>query len=207
MYKDNNNDYSDAICKVKGYGRTMLKLIGIIFIFLSALSFGTIYIEKDNVSPQTFTIICIVCGIVAALSLALVIYACVTNSKINGKDCVILYEDGITVFVDKPKADKGYKHFSFNELQDYGFINIIRKDSGETRLIINEKRPAADTYLFADLMNYGYMRITTKDGGYYNVPVGDIQTVRDFLKKRTQIEEFIYIRIAGIHDDVTIQFK
>ncbi len=206
MNKDKNTDFSNAICKIKGYRYTILKLLGIILIFFSGLTFGIVYGKKDYVSTQTLTIICIVCGIISALSLGLVIFDYIANSKMKNKDCVILFEDGITVFVNKPKRDKGYKHFAFDELQDYGFINIIRKkDSGETLWLFKEKKPSAQTYLFADLMNYGYMRITTKDGGYYNVPVGDIQTVKNFLKERTQIEEFIYIRIAGIHDDMIIK--
>ena len=198
-------DLSNAICKVKGYRFTFLKLLGILFVFFSGLSFMIVFGERSNVSAQTLTITGIVCGIICALSLGLVIFDSVITYKIKNKDCVILFEDGMTVFVDKPKAEKGYVHFSFDEIQDYGFINILRKGSGETRLVFREKRRSSDTYLYADLMNYGYMRITTKNGGYYNVPVADIQTVKDFMKNRTQIEEFIYIRIAGIHDDIIIK--
>lgn len=205
MDKNADINFSDAICKVKGYRYTFLKVLGILFIFFPCLSFGIVYGEKSNVSPQTLLITGIVCGIICALSLGLVIYESVATAKLKNKDCVILFEDGITVFVDKPKAEKGYRHFTFDELQDYGFINIIRKSSGETRLLLGKNAHSSDTYLYADLMNYGYMRITAKDGGYYNVPVGDIETVRNFLKERTQIEEFIYIRIAGIHDHVIIR--
>ena len=202
MNNDTDMDFSNAICKVKGYRFTMLKLLGIIFVFFSCLAFGIVFGEKNNVSAQMLIITGIVCGIIGAASIGLIVFDRVKNSNIKNKDCVILFEDGITVFVDKPKDEKGYKHFSFDELQDYGFINIIRKGSGETQLHIQGKHRSGDTYFPSDLMNYGYMRITVKDGGYYNVPVGDIQTVKNFLKERTQIEEFIYIRIVGIHDNI-----
>lgn len=50
------------------------------------------------------------------------------------------------------------------------------------------------------LLNYGFLRIIARGGGYYNVPVGDIATVKQFFQEHTKIEEYIYIRIAGIHD-------
>ncbi|MDE5593904.1 MAG: hypothetical protein K2I75_08240 [Clostridiales bacterium] len=202
MNNDTDMDFSNAICRVKGYRFTMLKLLGIIFVLFSCLAFGIVFGERNNVSSQTLIITGIVCAIIGAASIGLIVFDRVKNSNIKNKDCVILFEDGITVYVDKPKAEKGNKHFSFDELQDYGFINIIRKGSGETKLSIQGKRRSGDTYFPSDLMNYGYMRLTTKDGGYYDVPVGDIQTVKDFLKDRTQIEEFTYIRIVGIHDSL-----
>ena len=197
---DRTTDFSGALIKVKGYRFGFLKLLGILFVFFSALAFGIVYGEMH--APTKAVILTgVVCGLIAAPSIGLIVYEYIANSRLKNQDCVILFEDGITVFADNPKAEKGYKYFSFDEIADYGFINIIRKNnSGETRLVFREKRRSSDTYLYADLMNYGYMRITTKDDGYYNIPVGDIQTVRDFLKKHTQIEEFIYIRIAGIHD-------
>lgn len=203
MQIDKDLDFSNAIHKVKGYRFTILKTFGILFIFFAALSFFIAFSERNNVSTKTLVTIGVVCGIVALLALGLVIAESIVVARVKNKDCVILFEDGITVFVDKPKTDKGYKHFGFDELLDYEFINIIRKGSGETSMIFNEKRHSTTTYLYGDLTNYGYMRITSKDGGYYNVPVGDIQTVKDFLKERApQIEEYIYMRIGGIHDNL-----
>lgn len=203
MQNDKDMDFSNAIHKVKGYRFTILNLFGILIVFFSALSFLIVFGERTNVSAKTLTTTGIVCGIIAALGLGLAVAEKVVALKIRNRDCVILFEDGITVFVDKPKEDKGYKYFGFDEIQDYGFINIIRKGSGETRLTFREKKHSASTYLYGELMNYGYMRITTKDGGYYNTPIGDIETIREFLKERApQIEEFIYMRIAGIHDNL-----
>ena len=208
MNEDTNIDFTNALCKVKGYRHSFLKLLGILFVFFSCLIFGIVFGERNNVSAQTLWLTGVVCGIICVPSLGLVVYDSIAQSRITNTDCVVLFETGMTVFVDKPKAEKGYKHFSFDEIQDYGFVNIVRKnDSGETKMIGFSKKRSSETYLYADLMNYGYMRISTKSGGYYNVPVGDIQTVRSFMQEHTQIEEFIYMRIAGIHDDIIIKLE
>ena len=203
-----DTDFSDAVCKVKGYRFRMLHLLGILGIFFSALVAGIIYGKKSFISSQALTITLVICSIVMAASLCLIVYDRVASVNMKNKDCVILFEDGITVFVDKPKSAKGYRHFTFDQLQDYGFIHILQSSSaGETRLLFRTKSQSSDTYLEYQLLNYGYLRLTTNDGGYYNVPVGDIKTVKDFFKQHTQIDEFVYIRIAGINDDVMINLE
>lgn len=209
MNEAENRDYPYAVCKVKGYRHTLPKLLGLLGIFFAALIIGTVYSVKEAVSTQGFIITWVVGGILIAASICLVAYEKTATAKMKNKDCVILFEDGVTVFVDKPRSSKGYRHFDFDQIQDYGFINILQSSSGsgETRLLLNGKQQSADTYLEYRLLNYGYLRLTTKDGGYYNVPVGDIKTVRDFFKNHTQIEEYVYIRIAGVHDNIIIPLK
>ena len=209
MNKIDDTNFPHAVCKVKGYRFTMLNLLGILIVFFSALSFFIVYDNRKNVSTQTLVTTGIVCGIIAALGIGLSVFDRILTARIKKKDCVVLFEDGIAVYIDKPKADRGYKHFTFDELQDYGFINIVRKGgSGESRITFKEKRRSTSTYLYADLMNYGYMRITAKDGGYYHIPVGDIEIIRNFMKEHApQVEEFVYMRIAGIHDDIILPLK
>lgn len=206
MEKVTQPDISGAQVRVKGYRFSFLAALGYIGLFFSVLSFSIFYGERAHVSARTLLIAGIACGIAGGLFITLSFTEKVIEHKIEKRDCVLLFSDGMTVYATKP--EKGYVHFKYDEIEDYGFIHIVRgKDSGYSKPIFRTKHRSASTYLFGDLLNYGYMRITAKDGGYYNVPVGDIETVRNYLKERTAVEEYIYQRIAGIHDDVIIPLK
>lgn len=199
MEKVDKPDIDGAEVKSKGYRFEFLSALCYLGLFFSALIFGIVYQERAHVSSQGFIIAGIACGIAALLFIALLICDKRIERAICKRDCVLLYNDGMTVYVTKPKEEKGYIFFKYDEIEDYGFIHIVRgSGSGESRPIFTSKRQSAGTYLFCNLHNYGYMRITDKDGGYYNVPIGDIETVRGFLKEHTTINEFIYQRIGGI---------
>ena len=199
MEKVDKPDIDGAEVKVKGYRFEFLTALCYVGLFFSALIFGIVYQERSHVSKQGFIIAGIACGIAALLFIALLVWDKSIERAICKRDCVLLYNDGLTVYVTKPKAEKGYIFFRYDELEDYGFIHIVRgKGSGESRPIFRTKYQSVNTYLFCHLLNYGYMRITDKDGGYYNVPVGDIETVRGYLKEHTAVKEFIYQPIGGI---------
>ena len=194
----------DAVCKVKGYKHNALNVFGIIGIFIPAIIISIVISYKKMLTNGLFITACTICGALIALSVFTVVYYKITAAKIQNMDCVIFFENGIIVFINKPKTKKGYYYFEYNEIKDYGFINILQGDSGagEDRLIIKDKSRTSFTYLKNRLLNFGDMRITTIEGGYYNIPVGDIEKVRLYFQKYTQIEEYIYIRIAGIHDNL-----
>lgn len=203
MEKIENPDFSGAACKVKGYRFTILYVVGYLGIFFPALAFFICYENRKAVSLRTLIIVGIVCGIIAAFAIALLIFEGVKRRRTEKRYTVALYEDGMTVYLTKP--EEGYVHFKYEEIEDYGFIHIYREDDCENcREAFTTKHQSADTYLTCDLKNYGYMRITAKDGGYYNVTVGDIETVGNYLKEHTQLKEYRYQRIAGIDDDIII---
>ncbi len=203
MEKIKSPDLSNALCKAKGYRTKARSLYGKLGIFFSVIVLATVF-GIDSVPLSGRIIACIACGMVVALCVFAYVYDRIARSKTENRDCVILYQDDITVYVDNGRSERGYLHFSFDEIEDYGFIHILEGESGsgEVRLIFRQKSHSAETYLSYRLLNYGFLRITTKDGGYYNVPVGDIETVKQFLQEHTKIEEYIYIRIAGIHDNL-----
>lgn len=198
-------DIDGAEVKAKGYRFTFLSALCYVGLFFSALIFFIIYQERAHVSKHGLIIAGIACGLAVLLFIALLVCEKCVERAICKRDCVLLYKDGMTVYVTKPKEEKGYVYFKYDELEDYGFIHIVRgKESGESLPIFMTKHQSASTYLFCNLHNYGYMRITDKDGGYYNVPIGDIETVRNYLKEYAAVNEFIYQRIGGIHNDIII---
>lgn len=205
MEKDIQPDIDGAEVKVNGYRFTFLSALCYFGLFFSGLIFFMVCQERTHVSKHGLIIAAIACGIAAVLFIALIVCDKRIERTICKRACVLLYKDGMTVYVTKPKEEKGYVHFKYDELEDYGFIHIVRgKESGESLSIFRTKHQSAETYLFCHLYNYGYMRISTKDGGYYNVPIGDIETVRNYLKEHAAVNEFIYQRIGGIHDDIII---
>lgn len=206
MEKIDKPDIDGAKVKVKGYRYTFLSALCYVGLFFAALIFFIVYQERAHVSKQSLIIAGIACGVAAGLFIALVIIEKVIESAINNKDCVLLFKDGLTVYATKP--EKGYFHFKYDEIEDYGFIHIVRGgESGTSMPVFRTKHQSAGTYLLGDLLNYGYMRITDKDGVYYNVPVADIEAVRGYLKEHTTVNEYVYQRIAGIHDDIIIPLK
>ena len=203
MEKIKTPDLANALCKVKGYRSKTRSLYGMLGIFFSIIVLATVF-GIDSVPPSGRIIACIACGIVVALCVFASVYDRIARSKTENRDCVILYQDGLTVYVDNGKSEREYCYFSFEEIEDYGFIHILEGESGsgEVRLLFRQKSHSAETYLSHRLLNYGFLRITAKDGGYYNVPVGDLATVKQFFREHTKIEEYVYIRIAGIHDQL-----
>ncbi len=192
-------DIDGVQVKAKGYRFTFLSALCYLGIFFSALIFFIVYQERAHVSKQGLIIAGVACGTAALLFIALVVREKRIERAICKRDCVLLYSDGMTVYVTKPKQSRGYVHFKYDEIEDYGFIHIVHgKENGESCPIFATKHQSTTTYLFCHLYNYGYMRITARDGGYYNVPIADIETVRNYLKEHTAVSEFIYQRIGGI---------